>query len=149
MKKTAAADFVLAMQEKSYRAADNNEIAAREKYRNDGYEPDEPDDDPSVVVNNTFHVDGRSLSMKPLRRRKKRSQRNKKREHSQKEGNIMEDWYIADQKGRNDPRNSVCILKGILLFRQGRRCIRRLRLPDGATCTKIQGSMEIRSFQQW
>lgn len=86
MKKTAAADFVLAMQEKSYRAADNNEIAAREKYRNNGYEPDEPDDDPSVVVNNTFHVDGKELVNETVKKTKKEISKEQKKRTQSKGG---------------------------------------------------------------
>lgn len=71
MKKASAADFVARMQAKSYRMAENNEMAARSKYKNNGYDPDNPDDEGSMTIHNQFNVDGKPLVDETVKKTKK------------------------------------------------------------------------------
>ncbi len=77
MKKASASEFVGEMQAKVYHMSANNEMAARNKFQNNGYEPDEPDD-PSINIHNEFYVDGRKLvddTVKKTKREIAREQR--------------------------------------------------------------------------
>lgn len=71
MKKASAADFVARMQAKSYKMAENNEMAARSKYKNNGYDPDNPDDDGGMTIHNQFNVDGKPLVDETVKKTKK------------------------------------------------------------------------------
>lgn len=71
MKRASAADFVARMQAKSYKMAENNEMAARNKYKNNGYDPDNPDDEGSMTIHNQFNVDGKPLVDETVKKTKK------------------------------------------------------------------------------
>lgn len=71
MQKASAADFVARMQAKSYKAAENNEMAARSKWQNNGYDPDNPDEDGSIVIHNQFDVNGKPLVDETVKKTKR------------------------------------------------------------------------------
>lgn len=81
MRRVSASEFVADMQSKAYVSAANNEMSAKEKARNNGYEPDEPDYDPEIVIVNEFDVDGTPLIKETVRKTKaqiSREQKNKR-----------------------------------------------------------------------
>lgn len=86
MKKASAADFVARMQAKTYAAAENNEMAACEKYKNNGYDPDSPDDDGEVIIHNQFNVDGKPLVDETVKKTKKEIAREQRSNQAVKGG---------------------------------------------------------------
>ncbi len=70
MRRASAKEFVSNMQHGAYRAAENNEMAARSKARNNGYDPDNPDDE-TFIIHNEFNVDGEKLVDKTVRKTKR------------------------------------------------------------------------------
>jgi len=79
MQDVSASDFVRRMQGESYRKAADNEMSARNKYQNNGYDPEDPDSDGDVIVNNQFIVDGKPLvdeTVKKTKREIAKEQRN-------------------------------------------------------------------------
>lgn len=70
MRRASAKEFVSNMQHGAYRAAENNEMAARSKARNNGYDPDNPDDE-TLIIHNEFNVDGEKLVDKTVRKTKR------------------------------------------------------------------------------
>lgn len=70
MRRASAKEFVSDMQRGAYRAAENNEMAARSKARNNGYDPDNPDDE-TLIIHNEFNVDGEKLVDKTVRKTKR------------------------------------------------------------------------------
>lgn len=80
MKNGVASEFVGQMQEEAYRKSSDNEMAARAKWKNNGYDPEKPDDDQEINVYNQFNVDGKSLVDETVRKTKKqiaKEQRNR------------------------------------------------------------------------
>lgn len=80
MKNGVASEFVGQMQEEAYRRSSDNEMAARAKWKNNGYDPEKPDDDQEINVYNQFNVDGKSLVDETVRKTKKqiaKEQRNR------------------------------------------------------------------------
>lgn len=75
MQKATASDYVARMQEKSYKAAEGNEMAAKNKYQNNGYEPDDPDDDQVFYIHNEFDVNGKKMEDNIVKKTKKEIQR--------------------------------------------------------------------------
>lgn len=75
MKKASASEFVTKMQARSYQMADNNEMSARNKYQNSGYEPDEPDDDQVIYIHNEFDVNGKKMEENIVKKTKKEIQK--------------------------------------------------------------------------
>lgn len=71
MQGATAKGFVSRMQARTYAMAENNEISARNRYKNNGYEPDSPDEDETIIINNHFDVDGTPLVNKTVKRTKK------------------------------------------------------------------------------
>lgn len=71
MQKASAAEFVSEMQGKSYDAAEDNEMAARSKWQNNGYDQEDPDDDGTIVIYNHFDVDGTPLVDKTVKKTKR------------------------------------------------------------------------------
>lgn len=69
--KTSASDFVARMQAKSYKAAESNEMSARSKWQNNGYDPENPDDDGGMTIHNQFNVDGKPLVDETVKKTKK------------------------------------------------------------------------------
>lgn len=67
MRRVSAKEFVSDMQRGAYRAAENNEMAARSKARNNGYNPDNPDDE-TLIIHNEFNVDGEKLVDRTVRK---------------------------------------------------------------------------------
>lgn len=70
MKRASASKFVSEMQADSFRAAENNEMAAREQARTGGYDP-EADDDGEITIVNQFYVDGDKLVEKTVKKTKR------------------------------------------------------------------------------
>ena len=70
MKRASASKWVLDMQADSFRAAENNEMAAREQARTGGYDP-EADDDGEITIVNQFYVDGDKLVEKTVKKTKR------------------------------------------------------------------------------
>lgn len=80
MKNGVASEFVGQMQEEAYRRSSDNEMAARAKWKNNGYDPEKPDDDQEINVYNQFNVDGKPLVDETVRKTKKqiaKEQRNR------------------------------------------------------------------------
>lgn len=75
MQKATASDYVARMQAKSYKAAEGNEMAAKNKYQNNGYEPDDPDDDQVFYIYNEFDVNGKKMEENIVKKTKKEIQR--------------------------------------------------------------------------
>lgn len=71
MKNGVASEFVGQMQEEAYRRSSDNEMAARAKWKNNGYDPDKPDNDHEINVYNQFNVDGKPLVNETVRKTKK------------------------------------------------------------------------------
>lgn len=71
MKDASASDFVSKMQEQAFRKGINNELAAKSKWQNNGYAPDEPDGNGDIVINNRFDVDGKPLVNETVRKTKR------------------------------------------------------------------------------
>lgn len=71
MKRASASKFVADMQADSFRAAENNEMAAREQARTGGYGP-ETEDDGEITIVNQFYVDGDKLVEKTVKKTKRR-----------------------------------------------------------------------------
>lgn len=67
MRRASAKEFVSDMQRGAYRAAENNEMSARSKARNNGYDPDNPDDE-TLIIHNEFNVDGEKLVDRTVRK---------------------------------------------------------------------------------
>lgn len=70
MKRASASKFVADMQADSFRAAENNEMAAREQARTGGYDP-ETEDDGEITIVNQFYVDGDKLVEKTVKMTKR------------------------------------------------------------------------------
>lgn len=70
MRKASASEFVSDMQSGAYRAAENNEMAARSKVRNNGYDPDNSGDE-TLIIHNEFNVDGDKLVEKTVKKTKR------------------------------------------------------------------------------
>lgn len=70
MKRASASKFVADMQADSFRAAENNEMAAREQARTGGYDP-ETEDDGEITIVNQFYVDGDKLVEKTVKKTKR------------------------------------------------------------------------------
>ena len=70
MKRASASKFVADMQADSFRAAENNEMAAREQARTGGYGP-ETEDDGEITIVNQFYVDGDKLVEKTVKKTKR------------------------------------------------------------------------------
>lgn len=70
MKRASASKFVADMQAESFRAAENNEMAAREQARTSGYGP-ETEDDGEITIVNQFYVDGDKLVEKTVKKTKR------------------------------------------------------------------------------
>lgn len=70
MKRASASKFVADMQAESFRAAENNEMAAREQARTSGYDP-ETEDDGEITIVNQFYVDGDKLVEKTVKKTKR------------------------------------------------------------------------------
>lgn len=71
MKSAQAEDFVAQMQAGSYKAAEENDMSARNRYHNNGYDPEEPDDNTEIVINNHFDVNGKPLVDETVRKTKR------------------------------------------------------------------------------
>lgn len=70
MKRASASKFVADMQADSFRAAENNEMAAREQARTGGYDP-ETEDNGEITIVNQFYVDGDKLVEKTVKKTKR------------------------------------------------------------------------------
>lgn len=70
MKRASASKWVSDMQADSFRAAENNEMAAREQARTGGYDP-ETEDDEEITIVNQFYVDGDKLVEKTVKKTKR------------------------------------------------------------------------------
>lgn len=77
MKRASASKFVSEMQADSFRAAENNEMAAREQARTGGYDP-EADDDGEITIVNQFYVDGDKLVEKTVKKTKRQIEKETK-----------------------------------------------------------------------
>lgn len=84
LKKGSASEFVSDMQETAYRRASDNEMSARSKYQNNGYEPDDPDDKGDIYIYNQFDVDGKPLVNDVVKKTKKEISKEQKKRNTAK-----------------------------------------------------------------